>query len=453
MSCNWRLWNSVNHIDVTNYIPENVLKISNIDKHLYLLTADNNLYHGVVEVEENCITFEKNESDFVDIDTCDSHLYTVSKNGEVHKRDSSLEILDEIALFEDSKTCLHGHSNIKCKIKVQKIYVNKFGKLFITKSGQLWGSGYMPQIGINSELPKKITFFDGRHTYAAGIGYDFAVAIVSKQIEYDDHDECEEAIPLRDCPVCLSASFPTSPISQNSLSESCPLGLKLNNSYDIETTSTSSKNDSDSSTNDSYKPANGSTQSADECIDTDKTEKNILVRNTEIAKQFLSRKISWMSSAGEEYLAECTERPSRILKENVTSMASFVYEGVKTVGDKVATLSRHVSGSSDYNDFLENSDIVNVSRSTSRDDFRWSLSQGTSEHDVSEQGLNDRVKVVLTIGSTLINSEIWTWGNIMHGQLGNIINKRFLTIALTFLIPNYARPINIKIHVFVAQTS
>lgn len=418
MSCNFQLWNSVNPVVVKSDIPENVLKICNINDHLYVLTVNNNLYHGI-KTEDNCITLEKGESGLIDIDTCDSHLYTVSGNGEVHRRNSNLEILDEAVLLEESKTCLHGHSNVKHRLKVKKIFINKFGKLFITESGQLWGAGCMPQIGINDELPKRVTFFDGRHTYTAGIGYDFAVAVVSKQLENDDYiKDCEENTDIPNCPVCLSASLQTSPISQNSLSESCPLGIKLTNSYDIETTSTSSKNDTNSSANDSYKPVNGDTQLADECIDTDKTEKNILVRNTEIAKQFLSRKISWMSSAGEEYLAECTERPSRIIKENVTNMASFVYEGVKTVGDKVATLSRHVSASSEYNDVSEHSNGANISRSTSKDEFMWSLSQGTSEHDVSEHGLNDRIKVMLEIGSNLINSEVWTWGNIMHGQLG-----------------------------------
>lgn len=419
MSYNLQLWNSVNTIAVKNDPLENVLKIGNIDKHLYILTAKNNLYHGTEE-ETNCITFEKYESGFIDIDTCESHLYTVNRNGEVHKRNSNLEIVDEIVLFEESKACIRGHTNVKHKLKVKKIYVNKFGKLFITESEQLWGSGYMPQIGIDGEVPKRIIFFDGRHTYTAGVGYDFAIAVVSKQIENDDYNnkDWENTTVLQSCPMCLSASLQTSPISQNSLSESCPLGLKLTNSYDIETTSTSSRNDSNSSANDSFKPTNGDTLSADECMDTDKTEKNILVRNTEIAKQFLSRKISWMSSAGEEYLAECTEKPSRIIKENVTSMASFVYEGVKTVGDKVATLSRHVSGSSDCNDISENSNGVNISRSTSRDEFMWSLSQGTSEQDISEHGLNDRIKIVVEVGSNLINSEVWTWGNIMHGQLG-----------------------------------
>lgn len=128
-----------------------------------------------------------------------------------------------------------------------------------------------------------------------------------------------------------------------------------------------------------------------------------------------------MSSAGEEYLVECTEKPTRIIKENVSNMASLVYEGVKTVGDKVVTLSRHMSGSSDNNDVLESIEDIHLPRVTSKDEFMWSLSQGTSEKDISEQGVEERSNAIIKTGSNLVNREIWTWGNIVHGQLGNRI--------------------------------
>lgn len=101
-------------------------------------------------------------------------------------------------------------------------------------------------------------------------------------------------------------------------------------------------------------------------------------------------------------------------------MASLVYEGVKTVGDKVATLSRHVSGSSECNDGIEMVEGVSMTRPTSKEDFLWSLSQCTSEHEQSENGFNERVNGLLKKGSDLVNCEVWTWGNISHGQLGEL---------------------------------
>lgn len=421
MTNSFLLWNYQNPIQIDSNISQSVLKVASLNKHVYILTVAHQLYHGEID-DGNRLVLEKHDGpEIVDIDSCNNYLYTVNADGEVHKRDVNLSIVNEICLYEESKSCLHGHVDTnRCKVPVRRISINKFGQVFITDTGQLWASGYMPQIGIHSDVPKKVTFFDGRIVYAACVGCDFAVAVVNKHniSEDTDSDEGDERVFLSSCPQCLSVSQATSPVSPNSASENFGSELKVHNSYDIETTSTSSKN-SGSSFNDLEKPILNGKESPVSVSD-DKSERNIIFRNTEAAKQFLTKKISWMSSAGEEYLAECAEKPSRIIKENVTTMASFVYEGVKTVGDKVATLSRHVSGSSECNDAPDANEGVSITRNTSKEDFLWSLSQCTSEHDQSENGFNDRVGLLLKKGSDLINCEVWTWGNISHGQLGKL---------------------------------
>lgn len=99
-------------------------------------------------------------------------------------------------------------------------------------------------------------------------------------------------------------------------------------------------------------------------------------------------------------------------------MANLVYEGVKTVGDKVVTLSRHVSGSSDTTEAAESLDLFSESGASSKDDLLLSSSQCTSEKEFLEQGLQERCNIVLKSGVSLLSTEIWTWGNIIHGQLG-----------------------------------
>lgn len=98
----------------------------------------------------------------------------------------------------------------------------------------------MHQIRINSDYPKRVSFFDAGTVYAAGVGCDFAIAIVSKQVSDDiDSDDCDEDVFVSNCPQCRTSSQLTSPVSLNSLSD----GLApVQASYDIETTSTSSKN-------------------------------------------------------------------------------------------------------------------------------------------------------------------------------------------------------------------
>lgn len=267
----------------------------------------------------------------------------------------------------------------------------------------------MTQIGINSDFPKKAIFFDGRHVYSVNVGNDLAIIVVSKQTNNSEDDSDEEDVFINNCPQCLSASQLTSPASQTSISDICPLGVKVQGSYDIETTSTSSKNDSLSSSIDVKN---------DTKTNNNKIEKNIIFRNTEAAKDFLTRQISRMSSAGEEYLVECTEKPTRIIKENMTNVASFVFEGVKTVGDKVVTLSRHVSGSSDCNSVIENLEEPQIrSKCSSREEI-VSISQCTSEKDLYETEIFQRIESIISRGANLINCEVWTWGNIIHGQLG-----------------------------------
>lgn len=405
-----KLWKCINPVDVkVNEIPDGIIKLASINDNLFILSANFKLYHGEVDTETNLVVLEEiHDLELLDISSCNLYLYTVSVTGEVHKRNSKLEIISEIQLNEEIQ-CKHGNTGIRRKLKVRNIYVNKFGQLYITETGELWASGYMPQININSELPKKVTFFDGRHVYTAGVGHDFAIAVVSKACSDDtsDKDSTDETVHLASCPHCTSSS-PTSQ-NENSLTESCPLGLKLHNSYDIETTSTSSKNDSSNSTNDISKT----------CIDGESEEteeKGIILRNTEAARQFLTRQISWMSSAGEEYLSE---KPTRLIKENVTNMATFVYEGVKTVGDKVAILSRHVSGSSDCNGEMELNTSLDGTLPASKEESLWSLSHCTSEQDLSDHGACDQFAAVIKEGSDLLSREVWTWGNIIHGQLGN----------------------------------
>ncbi|KAF5273636.1 hypothetical protein FQR65_LT04636 [Abscondita terminalis] len=403
---NVELWFKSDRIHINSDFDECVIKIANIDNRLYLLTVSQNLYHGPVQECNGQLQLQLTQAPeikFKDIDSCGKYLYAVDSEGSVYKYKDNLELLHEIILINESKVCIHGHSSAKTKLKVIKIAVGEFGCLYVTDNGQLWASGSMSQIGINSNNPKRVNFFENRYTQSINVGSDFAIVIVSKQFtsEDTDSDNSDEDVFAPTCPHCMSISRNTLNVKENCDSSS----------------TTSSKNDTVSTASLDHSRLINSCELT-ESSESEKISKNIIFRNTEAAKDFLTRQFSWMSSAGEEYLAECTEKPTRIIKENVTNMASFVYEGVKTVGDKVVTLSRHVSGSSDNCDVLEMAEDVSLPRITSKDEFMWSLSQGTSEKDCSEQGLQERCNTIVKNGSNLLNCEVWTWGNVAHGQLG-----------------------------------
>lgn len=49
----------------------------------------------------------------------------------------------------------------------------------------------------------------------------------------------------------------------------------------------------------------------------------------------------------------------------------------------------------------------------------WSSSCGTSDRgEESEIGISERVAAMSRAGSRLLSTELWSWGDITHGQLG-----------------------------------
>jgi len=49
----------------------------------------------------------------------------------------------------------------------------------------------------------------------------------------------------------------------------------------------------------------------------------------------------------------------------------------------------------------------------------WSSSCGTSERgEESEVGISERVATMVRAGTRLLSTELWSWGDITHGQLG-----------------------------------
>ncbi|XP_033227521.1 alsin isoform X2 [Belonocnema kinseyi] len=356
-----------------------------------------------------------------------------------------LSVVQTIILKDDVKFCSHGCKQDNEITKVKSIEVNDDAALFITESGQLWASGNHPEIDINSTEPKKVIFFEGRVVYNLACGFNFYAAIVRKisrvlKEDTDSENDLDEEVFVKSCPQCLN-NVMASPVSLAS-SDTYPMGLHVQqfsdrSSNSLSALSSTSRDDvlicslnNENALNSHTTLVNGQ-GSAGEISESEK--KNVMFINTEAAKQFLTRQLSWVSSYGsgkDELQVDATDNPTNMIKQNVSNMANLVYEGVKTVGDKVATLSRHVSGSSDVNDHQEGSDHdqakVEENKRTQGslihslrcEEFPWSSSAGSSEHELSQQGLNERINLLVREGNNLLSTELWTWGDVKHGQLG-----------------------------------
>jgi amyotrophic lateral sclerosis 2 protein len=407
-------------------LPTDIIKVCKINHHVFALTSSNSVYHS--EVNLNCedkLIFSNTDISAIDIACNNKILYFVSSNGQVFKTNpEDLDIKEEIILKEDAKCCSHGYKTSEQRVRVKTIAAEECSCLYVTENGQLWVSGNQPKLGLHDEVPQKVAFFKKRYVISVACGANFSIALVYKPGHYvpdkgnSDSDDDSEDVFVSDCPVCIS-----SPTSQQSASETCPLGLQVQHTSDEhfstsstskETTAEDKKSTDDStsaSTNgntdvkgrscdvtnklhvqsNSDVPTGESSQSfiegsenirrtekqvhssenirrTEKQVHSDENEpeselmkeekKNEFFINTEAARQFLTRQLSWVSGyggAGED-LVECAEaslaRPSRIIKQNMSNVASLVYEGVKTVGDRGAILFRHMSGGSETNESI-----------------------------------------------------------------------------------------------------
>lgn len=390
-------------------LPKDIIKVCKINRHVFALTNSNNIYHSEVELNgENKVIFTNTNISAIDIACNNKILYFVSDNGQVFKADpEDLDSKEEIILKEDAKCCSHGYKTSGHRVKVKTIAAEECNCLYVTESGQLWVSGNQPKLGRYKEIPQKVTFFEKRYVISVACGANFSIALAYKPGHYvpdkgnSDTDDDNEDVFVSDCPLCIS-----SPTSQQSPSETCPLGLHVQQTSDehCSTSSTSKgntaedKRSTDDSTSastdektdgkdehsDAEKKAHGhsggdhptdessqnfmeGSQNASRTVKTIRSDenesnsefmkeekKNEFFISTEAARQFLTRQLSWVSGygggAGED-LVECAEAslalPSRIIKQNMSNVANLVYEGVKTVGDRGAILFRHMSGGSE----------------------------------------------------------------------------------------------------------
>ncbi|XP_031843534.1 amyotrophic lateral sclerosis 2 [Nomia melanderi] len=450
------LWKGVDKVSYTFGDKPNgiICKLVTIKDRIFVMTTSNNLYHGEVSFMENSpptIIFKRAQFDVFDVASNSEHLFIVDNNGYVLKiNPQDMSIIDIIILKKEIKCCSHGYREENEVLKIKSIAVNDQTALFVTEEGQLWATGNQLQIDINSTEPKKVKFFEGRTVSTVSCGSNFNVVAVRRtpktmKDDTDSENDVEDVF-VNSCPQCLNTVL-ISPTSVTS-SDTCPVGLHAQHfSEDRSSTSTSalsiaskeydpvSPSEITKAEHTSKISGNGE-QCSNNTTNSDKEEKkSVIFINTEAARQFLTRQLSWVSSYGsvkEDIPLESIEKPTRLIKQNVSNVASLVYEGVKTVGGKVVTLSRHMSGSSDINELKIDSNehikeqeeecsgpgATSLALSLRCEEFPWSSSTGSSEHELSQQGLNERINMLTRTGSNILSTELWTWGDVEFGQLG-----------------------------------
>ncbi|XP_054282375.1 alsin [Macrosteles quadrilineatus] len=445
------LWKGSAKLNVIGFESGNLCKfptkIGCLGETLVLLDSNYTIWFGTLSLDSS-IHFMDSGIKAVDFVCSNNTLYYLSDGGRVFKGHSeNLDKWTEVVLFEEGKSCAHGHTTSSQHIFVKSVAAGNMGVLFLSDTGHLWVCGEHPQLDIHKDdEPTKVSFFEGRHITCINSGKDFNVVLTHKRESgvcptyHEDQKSDDGNAFSAACPQCLSENI-ISPLSPQTCFDSCPLGLPLTNNTpspstptsknntlnsedrnnDIDNTSSSTEEDSCSLIRDDHSLSEAKEDEDSISVIVEKGDgMGLLHINTESARQFLTRQLSWMSSGGEELLAEVSV-PTKIIKQNVSTVASFVYEGVKTVGDKVVTLSRHMSGGSDNNsdsfdDFATDDFNLSHASNTSSVKCEWSCSGGCSE--VSDRGTVERLAQILARGARLVKTEVWTWGGVQHGQLG-----------------------------------
>ncbi|CAK9829874.1 ALS2 [Anthophora retusa] len=455
MEKHMHLWRGVDELSYTFSDKLNgiISKLVTIKDHIFVATTANNLYYGEVSFLENnppTLVFKRAQFDVIDIASNSDCLFIVDNNGHVLKVNPlNMSVVDTIILKDEVKWCSHGYKQENEIVKVKSIAVSDQAALFVTENGQLWASGNQSQIGINNAEPKKVRFFEGKTVSAIACASNFNIVAVRKTIkgikdDTDSENDLEEVF-VNSCPQCLNNVL-LSPTSLPSLDT--PVGLHVqqlsdnhsNNSISVLSVA-NKEHDAVSLTESTNKEhiseilENGELCSNNPMDPEKEEKKNVIFINTEAARQFLTRQLSWVSSYGsvkEDIPLENVEKLDRLIKQNVSNVANLVYEGVKNVGGKVVTLSRHMSGSSDINEFKDDSSehleeseeecskptAASLAPSLRCEEFPWSSSTGSSEHELSQQGLNERINTLTRTGSNILSTELWSWGDIQYGQLG-----------------------------------
>ncbi|KAK3916569.1 Alsin [Frankliniella fusca] len=407
--------------------------------------------------------------------TADKKLIYVTRDGRVYSvSPTNLDSREEIVLEEEASLCIHGHSTPRKRVRVKSVSTSMEGILFVTQNGHLWASGNHPHLDVKSnDGVKRVNYFQGRFVAAVSCGLNFSVALVLRKVlnniaitDTSSQNEDSEDVFVYDCSRCISESS-TSLLSHHSMSDICPLGLPLcKTSLDHSTSSTTSRGNCDRKSIDGTTSPSTEDEVLHQChtctthsdqsdvsslkmtlegdksytperdaeakdkgneSDADREKKNGIFLNTEVARQFLTRQLSWVSSygnAGEEFLDEYTKGTKRIVRQNVSNVANLVYEGVRTVGDKVATLSRHVSGGSDSCTGNEDSfeelslEAIPAASFLRFEDFLASSSAGTSDHEGDGGADKFDPSMLCEMGANLLGAELYSWGAFCHGQLG-----------------------------------
>lgn len=185
-----QLWHGRSLVQLKNASNENldVVKICCIEKVVFLLTSEGYIYRGNLN-EESCLSCDKLNLKAVDFGCTLQNVYVVNSQGK------TLSCTPEHLLSANSESDLQiGEKEIKSvtqdNLIVKHICVGGRGIVYIDEIGQFWASGWQRELGIDDphldSEPKLIEAFRGRHVLDVSLGSDFGLVLLQPNDNSDD---------------------------------------------------------------------------------------------------------------------------------------------------------------------------------------------------------------------------------------------------------------------------
>lgn len=388
-----------------------VAKICSNRNEVFLLTTGHDLYTGTIDLNEKqqqqIIHLNHLRPTIIDIECSADSLYVVHQNGCVYRK----YLIDlpqtnewQEIVVPNPKLCVHGYRSSTDKVLIAQINCNNDGVLFTTLKRELYAMGNFGDV-VRSECPVPVECFSGFKIIQVTTGEHFVVVLTHKKphIDVDDFNSEESST---DSAVFLNSECPQ--CAPNS-------GFRLNDSVYKSTTETSIA--SSVSQSDVFELDSGS------IVTVDQTESvSGAVSHKDGALNFLLESLSIAS--------EDAGKKTTLLKENVSNLTSMVRE-------RVRTLSRHMSGSSDNDppgcanvtqDTFDDKSLVSLATASEIDYTRVDGPESFCE-DLSldiesavdlqyEYDIDKNVSKLCRLGAGLLSTSVWGFGSVNKGHLG-----------------------------------
>lgn len=397
-----------------------------------------------------------------------THTLFVSDRGRILRSLlATPEKVEELTIKKPELCCPHGVTEEGEKLIVREVAASFKHIMLISDSGKIWTIDEA-----KSSQPELVQALKSNIPVSISCGSSFSVALIQDPMESDDKSSIKGSDALDGTMLskssvdsgCYSFVSSCSQCREQSMVSMQNLSLLDRNGDQVRIDDTKSTKDS---------LAQVCWSKADHLV-----RQSALLLNSDAAKQFLTRQLSWVTGSaesGDEGVFSNDATPNKGEGNNVTHhVASRVVEGVRNLGDAASTvvhrMSRHWSTGSSQDQqeqpaaptvttllavetapeplstmgsfetvSLPGLQLVNEPPSppTPNKLFRQAVERqhkgnrllGTSSLSLDStmirlrrmKSANDSVRPdrIVTAGKQLLNTSIWTWGHGGMGQLGH----------------------------------